>query len=258
MAEMLPTSRVSMPPLVMFGADVCPLPFSTRICLPSRVNTAPVGYHPVGTKPLTNACVELLTSTTATAFRSAFETTSVEPSGDSASEFGVDVGGSSGYRPTAICSIGWKTCVSNDQTESWLAHATKRRRPSFDSVIAFGCASVSSDVTNPRVSLVNTSTLVPPQIETNTYLPSAETAAVYGSADVVTVFVTWPDGRSIADNDVAKRRVTNSVRPSRLIVSPPANVSPVAAGSANVRPRVSVPSLANASSWTLFCAAPPT
>ncbi len=85
-----------MPPLNGFAALDIPLPERIMICRPSRVNTAPVGYQPVGMKPSTNARAELLTSIDATVFVSAFATSSVRPSGDSATEFGVDVGGCSG------------------------------------------------------------------------------------------------------------------------------------------------------------------
>src|SRR5579864_584938 len=61
----------------------------------------------------------------------------------------------------------------------------------------------------------------------------------------------------MADSESAKTRVTNKVRPFGLTAKPPANVSPVCAGSANVRAFVSTPS-AYANSWTLFRDAPPT
>ena len=71
-----PRSRFSMPPVSGLAAGVSPLPLSTKICLPSRLNTAPVGYQPVGMKPSTKLRPPLLTSTTATALMSAFATSS--------------------------------------------------------------------------------------------------------------------------------------------------------------------------------------
>ena len=61
--------------------------------------------------------------------------------------------------------------------------------------------------------------------------------------------------RSIAESVIANTRVTNSLRPSRLTAMPPANVSPVATGSVNVRDGVITPS-AKTNSRTVFCAAP--
>ena len=111
---------------------------------PSRVNTAPVGYQPVGMKPLTKARDALLTSMTATAFMSALATMSVLPSGDRLSAFGVVAGGASGDMVTAICSMGASARVSNDHTAALFAQATNSRRPSLENVIAFGCSSVVS------------------------------------------------------------------------------------------------------------------
>jgi len=79
-----------------FAADLRPFPFSTRMLRPSRVNAAPVGYQPVGMKPLTKLRAGFDTSITTTALMSAFATRSVRPSGASATEFGVDVSGCSG------------------------------------------------------------------------------------------------------------------------------------------------------------------
>ena len=47
-------------------------------------------------KPSTNARAELLTSIDATVLVSALATSSVRPSGETATEFGVEVGGCSG------------------------------------------------------------------------------------------------------------------------------------------------------------------
>jgi len=67
--------------------------------------------------------------------------------------------------------------------------------------------------------------------------------------------VTCPDATSIDDNVIANTRVAYSVRPSRLIATPPARVSPGFVGSAIVRARVSVPSMYE-NSWTLFSPPP--
>src|SRR4051812_28855071 len=91
-----PIRRISIPTPPVLTAEASPLPLMIRICLPSREKTAPVGYHPAGMKPSTKLRAPLLTSTTATALLSALAMSSVRPSGDSATEFGVDVGGASG------------------------------------------------------------------------------------------------------------------------------------------------------------------
>src|SRR2546423_15177994 len=100
-----------------------------------------------------------------------------------------------------------------------------------------------------------TRTADPPQSDTYTRRPSADAIVAYGSEGNCTVLVTTPLTTSIVDNVIANSRATNSVRPSREIESPPANVSPVIDGSAKVRSRAITPS-ANENSWTLFCAAP--
>src|SRR5207247_2907308 len=130
-----PVSRFSMSGLNGFDAGASPRPFNTKICLPSRLNIAPVGYHPVGMNPRTMLRAMLPTSTTATLLLSAFATSSVWPSGDSASEFGVAVGGASGDRLIEICSRASYENVSNTQTDELLLDATKRRLPSADSAM---------------------------------------------------------------------------------------------------------------------------
>src|SRR6266576_260260 len=101
---------------------------------------APVGYHPVGMKPRTMLRALLPTSTIATSLSSAFDTSSVRPSDDSASELGVDVAGAFGDRLIEICSIASRDIVSCTHTVELFADATNRRPPSFDSTIAFGCS----------------------------------------------------------------------------------------------------------------------
>ena len=130
-----------------------PLPLRMKICWPSRLKIAPVGYQPVGMNPLTTLRAPLLTSTTATALLSALATSSVLPSGDSASELGVDVRGASGKRLIEICSMALPETVSNDQTDESPAQATNSRLPSLDSTSAFGCSSVghSSDSVRPAL-----------------------------------------------------------------------------------------------------------
>ena len=91
-----PSSRFSQLPPVWFAGNARPLPLRMKICRPSRLKMAPVGYRPVGMKPATLLLTLLLTSMTATALLSAMATTSVWPSGDSATELGVDVAGAPG------------------------------------------------------------------------------------------------------------------------------------------------------------------
>ena len=108
----------------------------------------------------------MLTSTTATLLLSAFETSSVFPSGDSPSEFGVDVGGACGNRFIEICSIASRENVSNTQTDDVLPDATKRRWPSADSVIAFGCSPVATRSIAVKDRASKISMADPPQRET--------------------------------------------------------------------------------------------
>jgi hypothetical protein len=55
-----------------------------------------VGYHPTGTQPSTSLAPAFAMSTTATVLLSALATSSVSPSGDNASAFGVDPTGALG------------------------------------------------------------------------------------------------------------------------------------------------------------------
>src|SRR6266850_4840249 len=138
--ETTPTMRRSMPLLVRFDAGAMPLPLRIRICLPSLVNTAEVGYQPVGMNPSTKLRAGLPTSTTATALLSALATISVRPSGDNATELGVAVGGACGYKLVEICSSGSPVNVSYTHTAALLAQATNSRLPSLEIAIAFGCS----------------------------------------------------------------------------------------------------------------------
>src|SRR5439155_21425263 len=137
-ADTAPSSRLSSPLFARLGAGLRPFPFNTKICLPSRLNIAPVGYQPVGMKPCTKLSELLLISTTATVFVSAFATSSVCPSGENASELGVAVGGACGKRLIEICSMASHEPVSNTQTAAVLLDATNRRLPSGDNASALG------------------------------------------------------------------------------------------------------------------------
>src|SRR4030095_15973827 len=72
-----------------FAMDVNPLPLSTYNCLPSLLNSTPVGYQPAGTKPMTRLLSSFEISTSATELLSAFATASCLPSGETASALGV-------------------------------------------------------------------------------------------------------------------------------------------------------------------------
>ena len=207
------------------AAGVSPLPLSTKICLPSRLKIAPVGYQPVGMNPSTKLRPPLLTSTTATALLSALATSSVWPSGDSASELGVEVGGASGIqahrdlldrlarervehpdrraaaardeqtlgrRATAPARSGARRCTirRSADSESALEHLDASRRPTTTRT-----ASRPSGETHDGVGLGRQRR------------PS---------------WSTCPTARSIADSVCAKTRVAYSVRPSGLIARPPA------------------------------------
>src|SRR5690349_4770873 len=78
------------------GPEVRPLPLRISSRDPSFVNWTPVGYQPVGMKPSTWLAPGFFTSITATVLLSALATTSVEPSGERASAFGVEPAGEFG------------------------------------------------------------------------------------------------------------------------------------------------------------------
>src|SRR5689334_1422515 len=86
------------------GDEVSPLPLSTKIWRPSRLNIAPVGYQPVGMKPSTSLWPGVATSITATVLLSALATSRRLSSGDRLTEFGVDPGGALADIDTLICS----------------------------------------------------------------------------------------------------------------------------------------------------------
>src|SRR6185503_6658306 len=174
-ADTAPRRRCSLPPSVGFAADTSPLPLNTNICWPSRLKMAPVGYQPGGTKPLTTLRALLLTSATATALASAVDTISVCPSGESASELGVEVGGAFGNRLIEICSSASAEKVSKTQTEPLLPQATNSRLPSRDSNSAFGCSPVLNSSIRYSDGSIYTCTRALPHSDTYSRRPSAET-----------------------------------------------------------------------------------
>src|SRR2546423_9507341 len=105
-----------MPPVNGFADEDNPFPERISTCRASRVKIAPVGYQPVGMKPSTNDRAGLLTSIHAALLVSALATSSVRPSGESATASGVEVGGCSGNRLVEICSIASFENVSNTPT----------------------------------------------------------------------------------------------------------------------------------------------
>src|SRR5207248_110806 len=131
--------------------------------------------------PSTCARAPLLMSTIITAFTSALATSSSLPSGDSATELGVEVGGISGNTLVEICSMGSHESVSNTQTEALLAAATNRRLPSLEKTIAFGWSPTGSSTIGTNVSAANTTTRLPPHSDTYTVFPSGDTAGMKGS-----------------------------------------------------------------------------
>src|SRR5262245_46438262 len=99
-----------------FEAPVRPLPSSTKNLRPSRSNNTLVGYQPTGTQPRTLDDPGLDTSATVTALLSAFATSSVWSSGESARPFGVDPAGACAPSATEICSAAVPRAVSTTQT----------------------------------------------------------------------------------------------------------------------------------------------
>ena len=159
-----------------------PFPFSTNNAS-RRAKTAPMsGYQPTGIQPSTRLAPAVFTSTMATVLLSALATSIIVPSGDSARLFGVVPTGALGYSATEICSFAVFDCWSMTHTAFVFAHATKSRPPSFDRSIALGCGPTAISPSDSSVSAANIRTLPPPQSDTNSVRPSAETTAVYGSA----------------------------------------------------------------------------
>src|SRR5207244_3035117 len=158
--------------------EVRPLPLSTKSCEPSRENMAAVGYQPVGMNPSTSLCPGFATSITATVLLSALATSRRLSSGERLTWFGVDPGGACGNIDTEICSAARPVSRSIAHTALVFAQATKRRLPSFVSAIALGCSptAISPRGSNDHASKDNT--LAPPQIETNSVLPSGDTTHV--------------------------------------------------------------------------------
>src|SRR5215203_4348247 len=117
-----------------------PFPSSTNSRDPSRSNSTPVGYQPTGIHPCTTLRPgsEMLASVTV--LLSALATSSVLPSGEIESAFGVEPTGACTPRATEICSAGMLRARSTTQTALVLAQATNRREPSEVTAIALGCS----------------------------------------------------------------------------------------------------------------------
>src|SRR5262245_25943359 len=157
-----------------FGAPPRPFPLRTNIRDPSRSKMTPVGYQPTGIHPLTTLLRGVETSATVSVLLSAFATSSVRPSGDSATAFGVEPAGASRPSATEICSVALFVAVSTTHTAFVFAQATNSRLPSFESAIAFGC---SPTVTSPFTASdqgSSISTFAPPHTETKSVWPSGD------------------------------------------------------------------------------------
>ena len=141
-----------------------PLPLTTKIA-PSGANPAAVGYQPVGMKPRETEAPGRDTSNTASVLLSALATSSVLPSALSASPFGVDPAGMFGNIAVSRRSVTRSFLVSITSTRLVFAHATKRREPSFESTMWFGCGSVESTRIWPSRRRTS-ATALPPQRET--------------------------------------------------------------------------------------------
>jgi len=146
-----------------FAAGASPFPLSTSTRPPVRSKPTSVGYHPVGTKPRKRLSPGRVMSTTATVLLSALATSSVEPSGETASAFGVEPGGAFGVRAMPMRSVGRREARSTTHTAFVCAQATNSLRPSFEKAIAFGCSPTAISPTGFRVRGSNTATRAPPQ-----------------------------------------------------------------------------------------------
>jgi hypothetical protein len=172
------------------------LPLSTRIAL-SQKRTA-VGYQPVGTKPWNRLSPARVTSTTATVLLSAFATSSVAPSGESASALGVAPGGAFGESAMAMRSATRRVARSIAHTAFVLAHATNSVRASLEKAIAFGCSPTVTSAVTASVRGSSASTRAPPQTDTYTAPPSGAGRTAYASAASVARASTRPLSTSTA------------------------------------------------------------
>jgi hypothetical protein len=112
-----------------FASPDGPLPLSTKICRPSRLNIAAVGYQPVGMKPSTWLFHGVATSTTATALLSALATSSCVSSRDRLTWFGVEPGGASFDSATEICSTAREMAAVRMPGEPEPRVIERQRRP---------------------------------------------------------------------------------------------------------------------------------
>src|SRR5262245_37347371 len=80
----------------LFAKEVDPFPLVTQSVLPSRLTRTLVGYQPVGMNPSGVECAGSLTFTIARSLVLALATKRMDPSGESASEFGVQPDGAFG------------------------------------------------------------------------------------------------------------------------------------------------------------------
>src|SRR5262249_36460762 len=156
------------------GAPPSPFPLRTNIREPSRSKMTPVGYQPTGIHPLTTLLRGVLTSATATVLLSAFATSSVRPSGESATAFGVEPAGASRPRATEICSVAVFAAGSTTHTAFVFAQATNSRLPSFERTIAFGCSPTATSPFTASDEGSSISTFAPPQTETKSVWPSGD------------------------------------------------------------------------------------
>ncbi len=100
-----------------FAAGARPLPLRTSTRSPFASKATPVGYQPVGTNPRKRLSPGRVTSTTATVLLSALATSRVDPSGESASAFGVEPGGAFGDSATPMRSVARREARSTTHTE---------------------------------------------------------------------------------------------------------------------------------------------
>ena len=183
------------------AAGARPLPLRTRTFSPEASKATPVGYQPVGMKPIARLSPGRRTSTTATVLLSAFATRRVPPSGERARALGVLPSGASGRRATPTCSIALREARSTAHTAFVLAQATKRRAPSRERTIAFGCSPTTISPSGRRVTGSKRATRDAPHTETKTVRPSGDTSVPYASAGSVARASTRPVSTSTAASD---------------------------------------------------------
>ena len=215
-------------------------------------------------KPRTLLLPGAVTSTTATLLLSALATSSVLPSGDSASAFGVVPGGAFGKSATPICSTERLRREIHDPDRVRVRAGDEQPRSVLRQqhrVRVFADGDVVLEL--ERLGVEGEDLAAAPERDEQVF-PSADTTDVYGSELRCAFRSTLRRSRSISDTAVPKTCTAYSRRPSGETETPP--TKPESFNVSNVGRRTGLAitradsgfsvSPFHASSFTRFCAAP--